>query len=447
MSSDGSEECLPHSLRVPDKVTHRPHALVIAHRGASAHIPEHTLPAYRLALELGADFIEPDLCATSDGVLVAMHSIDLNLTTNVADVFADRDPWFSPTLNRTGYWVFNFTYDEVAQLRVQQRLPAARTTAYDGLFGVPRLEEVVQVLNHWNQVDLPQQVEVSMDVMEGRPTGLQLKQSGLYVEFKDATLHRNEAGLDLTSLLLDSMEEQNDLWDPLLTCFTSMRFDEYVVPGLVLQSFEADILKEFHERWPYNATAVHPRSEPPYVLLADLTTCTTQDFWFRVEEEYRQFIQGIGMDKECLLDQSVRVQVAEHELVVHSWTERPEKEFTLTGYETLDDELDFLLCDVKVHGLFSESVDRAVQAVRAGCSDPSQHHTTREPSCPTLDSVDDDGPLGLSKAYVGGFSFLLGTLSAVVLFMSLGCRRQKKGYGQAVNMSMDGHDLEMTEMT
>mmetsp|Transcript_12149 Transcript_12149/g.26589 ORF Transcript_12149/g.26589 Transcript_12149/m.26589 type:complete len:178 (-) Transcript_12149:1735-2268(-) len=64
--------------------------LVIGHRGSSYNLPEHTLASYRLALELGADYIEPDLVPTSDGVLVACHSIDLNITTNVAEVFPDR---------------------------------------------------------------------------------------------------------------------------------------------------------------------------------------------------------------------------------------------------------------------------------------------------------------------------------------------------------------------
>ncbi|KAL7527393.1 hypothetical protein ACHAXR_001935, partial [Thalassiosira sp. AJA248-18] len=57
--------------------------LVLGHRGASFHIPEHTLPAYRLAFELGADYIEPDLVPCKDGTLIALHSVDLNVTTNV----------------------------------------------------------------------------------------------------------------------------------------------------------------------------------------------------------------------------------------------------------------------------------------------------------------------------------------------------------------------------
>src|SRR5262252_5208314 len=64
--------------------------LIIAHRGASGYRPEHTLEAYRLAVEMGADFIEPDLVATKDGVLVARHENEIGHTTDVAVRFPDR---------------------------------------------------------------------------------------------------------------------------------------------------------------------------------------------------------------------------------------------------------------------------------------------------------------------------------------------------------------------
>ena len=68
----------------------KPFPLVIGHRGASYHVPEHTLASYRLALELGADYIEPDLVPTKDNVLIAVHTLDLNITTDVEQKFPDR---------------------------------------------------------------------------------------------------------------------------------------------------------------------------------------------------------------------------------------------------------------------------------------------------------------------------------------------------------------------
>ena len=82
--------CEPLPLTIPSSVPPEIHSspqIVIAHRGASAHLPEHSLEGYRLALELGADYIEPDLVATKDNHLVAMHSLDLTVTTNVEEVF------------------------------------------------------------------------------------------------------------------------------------------------------------------------------------------------------------------------------------------------------------------------------------------------------------------------------------------------------------------------
>ena len=123
--------CYPPPLIVPPSTTSHSPKLVIAHRGASSNLPEHTLPAYRLALELGADYIQTDIVATKDNELIAIHSMDMELTTDVAEKFPDRKT-FSKYLNRTGYWSYEFTLSEIRTLRVRQRLPAARSTEFDG---------------------------------------------------------------------------------------------------------------------------------------------------------------------------------------------------------------------------------------------------------------------------------------------------------------------------
>lgn len=94
-----------------------PPALLIAHRGASAYAPEHTIAAYRLALDMGADFIEPDLQVTRDGQLVALHDETLERTTNVRDVFPDRfreDVVRGQTVPR--WHVADFTLEEIRSL-------------------------------------------------------------------------------------------------------------------------------------------------------------------------------------------------------------------------------------------------------------------------------------------------------------------------------------------
>lgn len=122
--------------------------IVIAHRGASGLRPEHTLEAYNLAIEQGADFIEPDLVMTKDGVLVARHENEISETTDVANraEFAARRT--TKTIEGravTGWFTEDFTLAELKTLRARERLPQLRpgNTAYDGKFEVPTFAEVI----------------------------------------------------------------------------------------------------------------------------------------------------------------------------------------------------------------------------------------------------------------------------------------------------------------
>ena len=122
--------------------------LVIAHRGASGYRPEHTPAAYRLAAALGADYLEPDLVATLDGVLVARHENEISGTTDVARhaVFADRRiTKIVDGTAVTGWFVEDFSYAELSTLRARERMPALRAanTAYDGREAVPTFDDVV----------------------------------------------------------------------------------------------------------------------------------------------------------------------------------------------------------------------------------------------------------------------------------------------------------------
>lgn len=124
---------------------------VIAHRGASADRPEHTLEAYALAIEQGADYIEPDLVLTKDGVLVARHENEISGTTDVANhpEFAPRKT--SKTIDGetvTGWFTEDFTLAELKTLRARERIPQLRpaNATYDGRFSIPTFEEIVQLV-------------------------------------------------------------------------------------------------------------------------------------------------------------------------------------------------------------------------------------------------------------------------------------------------------------
>jgi glycerophosphoryl diester phosphodiesterase len=162
-------------------------AIVIAHRGASGELPEHTLEAYARAIELGADFIEPDLVTTKDGVLIARHEPLLDDTTNVSEIFG---PERKTTKNLdgvevTGYFAEDFTLAEIKQLRAVQSRPF-RDQSFNGQFEIPTFQEVIELV---------QQVEAE--------TG---KKVGIYPETKHPTFFDLQ-GLSLEEKLVETLKE------------------------------------------------------------------------------------------------------------------------------------------------------------------------------------------------------------------------------------------------
>lgn len=150
----------------PGRPVAKAEPLVIGHRGASGYVPEHTLASYWLAIEQGADFVEPDLVATKDGVLVARHENAIAIlnpdgstreaTTDVADrpEFASRRTTKSiDGIAITGWFTEDFTLAELKTLRARERIPALRpaNTRFDGMFEVPTFEEVLQLVEQANE--------------------------------------------------------------------------------------------------------------------------------------------------------------------------------------------------------------------------------------------------------------------------------------------------------
>jgi glycerophosphoryl diester phosphodiesterase len=126
--------------------THRP--IVIGHRGASGERPEHTMASYRLAIAQGADFIEPDLVMTRDGVLVCRHENEISGTTDVAtreEFAARRREQTVDGVTATGWWVEDFRLAELKTLRCRERLPQLRpaNTAFDGQEAIPTFAEAL----------------------------------------------------------------------------------------------------------------------------------------------------------------------------------------------------------------------------------------------------------------------------------------------------------------
>ena len=161
--------------------------LVIAHRGASGYLPEHTLPAKALAHGMGADFIEQDVVLSRDGVPVVLHDIHLDRTTDVAQVFPDR-------ARADGrFYAIDFSLAELRRLRAHERRDAGGAAVFPGRFpagpglsGVPALAEEIALIEGLN-----------------RSSG---RSAGLYIELKASAFHERE-GLDLPAAVLAVLEE------------------------------------------------------------------------------------------------------------------------------------------------------------------------------------------------------------------------------------------------
>ena len=203
-----------------------PAPLVIGHRGASGHRPEHTLEAYRLAIEMGADAIEPDLVSTRDGVLIARHEHEIGATTDVRQKFPSRRT--TKTIDGqivTGWFTEDFTLAEIRSLRAIERLPF-RSHEFDGQFQVPTFEEVLALaadqgraaggavivypeLRHpayFRSVDLPLEERL---VEIARRHGLTSKTSPIFVQsFEPQSLQRlrSMTGVRLVQLLDQSAD-------------------------------------------------------------------------------------------------------------------------------------------------------------------------------------------------------------------------------------------------
>ena len=193
--------------RYPTLTGDRP--LVIGHRGAAGYLPDHTLEGYKKAIDMGADFIEPDLVATKDGVLVARHEPNITGTTDVAShpEFASRKTTrVVDGVPETGWFATDFTLAEIKTLRAIQPL-AERDAQYNGKFSIPTLKEVLDLAKS-----------------EGTRVGRTI---GVYPETKHPTYHV-DAGLKLE--------------DRLLAILATYGYTQKSSP-VIIQSFEVSNLK------------------------------------------------------------------------------------------------------------------------------------------------------------------------------------------------------------
>ena len=289
-----------------------PTPTVTAHRGASALRPEHTLEAYRKAIEDGADSVEPDLVATRDGVLVARHENEISGTTNVAGLaqFAGRKT--SKTIDGvrvSGWFTEDFTLAELKSIRARERIPANRpgNAAYDDRFAVPTLQEIVDLV-------------VGESAARGRTIGL-------VPELKHPTYFRS-IGLALERRVVDVLEANG------------YRGRDAAV---LIQSFEAGSLRQLRGMTGIRLVQlVGAPGEAPYDAVAAGNGLTYADMitpaglkdvagYADVVAPYKTIV--IPRDAEGELAAPTAFVRAAHAagLKVHAWTMRPENPFLPTG--------------------------------------------------------------------------------------------------------------------
>ncbi len=338
--------------------------LVIGHRGASAYRPEHTLAAYRLAIAQGADYVEPDLVSTKDGVLVARHENEISGTTDVAEhpEFADRRT--TKTIDGaevTGWFTEDFTLEELRTLRARERLPELRieNTRFDGLYRVPTFAEVL---------DLARRHDV-----------------GVYPETKHPT-YFDAIGLSLEEPLVAALRETglDDADDPVF-----------------VQSFETANLRELDGLVDVPLVQLIGGSGAPADLVAagderDYLDLVTR----RGLAEIAEYADGIGPDKGLVVPRDEDGALAEptrlvrraHRagLLVHPYTFRPENAFLPTDLQEGDPEAEGFAAargDVEaelrlfyllgVDGVFADAPDVAV-AVRERVFGEDEAETAEE---------------------------------------------------------------------
>ncbi|MFC3501495.1 glycerophosphodiester phosphodiesterase [Micromonospora krabiensis] len=338
-----------------DQAKHRAadRPLVIGHRGASGYRPEHTLEAYRLAIRMGADFIEPDLVSTRDGVLVARHENEISGTTDVAahpEFTARKATKTIDGVPVTGWFTEDFTLAELKTLRAKERLPQVRVanTAFDGQFEVPTLQEVIDLAR-----------------TEGRARGRTI---GIYPETKHPTYFASIG---------------RPLEEPLVKVLRANGLTRKNSP-VIVQSFETGNLRKLNRMIDVRLAQLLDATGRPYDFTVSGDARTYQDLakpaglrWIAA------YADGIGANKNLivprdaagkLLAPTTVVRDAHHEgLIVHAWTFRVENQFLPTDFRigadpnargdiTSEYELFFRL---GLDGVFTDQPDTAV-AARAG---------------------------------------------------------------------------------
>jgi glycerophosphoryl diester phosphodiesterase len=328
-----------------------PQPIVIAHRGASGYAPEHTLVSYFIAIEQGADYIEPDLVMTHDGVLVARHENEISGTTDVAErrQFADRRTTkVVDGASVTGWFTEDFLLQELKTLRARERIPELRpaNTRLDGRLEIPTLEEILALARGVEEQRL----------LRARQPGLPPPPPiGVYPETKHPSYFA-ELGLAMEERLVATLERYG-----------------YRGPDgrAFLQSFETGNLKVLHGLTRLPLVQLIEAAGAPYDLVRSGAARTYADLVTpQGLAEIAAYAACIGPAKSLLiprdaagkLGRATSLVAAAHAagLAVHPWTFRAERAFLPAGVDLEGELREFLATGID--GFFTDQADVGVRA-------------------------------------------------------------------------------------
>ena len=339
----------------------RSEPLVIAHRGASGYVPEHTLAAYYIAIQQGADFVEPDLVITKDGVLVARHENEIGGTTNVAEKaeFASRRTTkIIDGVSITGWFTEDFTLAELKTLRAKERIPQIRpaNARFDGMFEIPTLEEVLLLVDSVN--------EQRKRLAHGKDRD-RVKRVGVYPETKHPTYFQ-KLGLPLEEPLVRLMHRYG---------YNSAKDAAFI------QSFETANLRKLSRMTKIPLVQLVDAAGKPWDFVVANDPRTYADLVKPAGlKQIAQYASGLGANKNLIIPRTqtgflgtpttlIRDAHAAG-LIVHGWTFRAENSFLPRDFQSSTDPAGIggLETEVKrflelgMDGFFTDHPDIGVEA-------------------------------------------------------------------------------------
>ncbi len=332
---------------------------VIAHRGASGYVPEHTLAGYFIAIQQGADYVEPDLVITRDGALVVRHENEIGGTTDVGshpEFAARKTTKVVDGESMTGWFTEDFTLAELRTLRARERLPQLRAanTRYDGAFAIPTFDEVLELVS---AADAQRAVAARA---AGKPAPARI---GIYPETKHPSYFA-ALRLHFDDRLLEALNRHG----------YSRRSDP-----ICIQSFEVGNLRTLRRRTDLPLVQLVAPSGQPF----DFTLAGDKRSYLELMgdaglAEIASYADAIGPHKWMVVefgpagarDTGLARRARNFKLGVHVWTLRAENEFLPVALRSAGDpaargdlrqEIDALL-DAGITGFFSDHPDLAVKA-------------------------------------------------------------------------------------